>query len=134
MTIPVYHQLAVWKHGNVMAVRFGEHRILDELAVRNIGDELYAVAERADCPNVVLNFVGVVGVSSLMIGRLLLLQRRIISRGGKLKLCEIGPDLQEVVSSTKLDQIFDIWDTEQDALAAFGKTPTPATAVVADNP
>jgi len=117
--MPTYHHLGVWKQGDVLVVRFGEHRILDEPTVRKLGEELYGVAERADCHNLLLNFSSVVGLSSLMIGKLLMLQRTMESKGGKLKLCELGAELQEVVSSTKLDQVFDIWEGEQDALKAF---------------
>ena len=46
-----------------MIVRFGEHRILDEASVKKFADELFQVAERNDCQNVLLNFMGVVGLS-----------------------------------------------------------------------
>jgi anti-anti-sigma factor len=114
-----YHQLGVSKHGDVLVVRFGEHRILDEAVVNRIGNEFYNVADRADCHKLLLNFASVVGLSSLMVGKLLMLQRKMESKGGKLKLCDLGPELKEVVSSTKLDQILDIWDDEQDAVKAF---------------
>jgi anti-sigma B factor antagonist len=115
----VYRHLGVWKHGDVITVRFGEHRILDETTVRMLGDELYAVADRSDCHFLLLNFAGVVALSSLMVGKLLMLQRKMVSKGGKLKLCELGPELQDLVGGTKLDQIFDIWDSEPEALRAF---------------
>jgi anti-anti-sigma regulatory factor len=41
------------------------------------------------------------------------------SKGGKLNLCDLGPELKEFLISTKLDQILDIWDSEQDAVKAF---------------
>ena len=86
-----YRHLGVWKHGDVLSVRFGEHRILDEATVRMLGDELYAVADRPDCHHLLLNFASVVALSSLMVGKLLMLQRKMVSKGGKLKLCELGP-------------------------------------------
>lgn len=125
----VYRHLAVWKHGDVIAVRFGEHRILDEATVRLLGEELYAVADRPDCHHLLLNFAGVAGLSSLMVGKLLMLQRKMVSKGGKLKLCEFGPELQDLVSGTKLDQIFDIWESEPDALRAFSFSGAKASAV-----
>jgi anti-sigma B factor antagonist len=36
-----------------------------------------------------------------------------------LKLCCIRPEIYEVFSITKLDQQFDIKETQEDALAAF---------------
>ena len=38
----LYHHLGVWKHGNAIVVRFGDHQILDELTVKKITEELYA--------------------------------------------------------------------------------------------
>jgi anti-anti-sigma factor len=124
----IYHQLGVSKQGDVLVVRFGEHRILDEAVVNRIGNELYSVADRADCHNLLLNFASVVGLSSLMIGKLLMLQRKMESKGGKFKLCDLGPELQEVISTTKLDQILDVWDSEQDALGAFAYHTVPTVA------
>jgi len=115
MPTPIYHQLGVWKHGNVLVIRFGEHRILDELTVQKISDELYSVAERADCHHLLLNFGSVVGLSSLMLGKLLMLQRKLKGKGGSLRLCDVGPEIQEVFASTKLSEIFDIFDSEWDA-------------------
>ncbi|HEV3122339.1 MAG TPA: STAS domain-containing protein [Isosphaeraceae bacterium] len=38
---------------------------------------------------------------------------------GKLKLCCIHPDLLEVFRITRLDQVFEIFDEEQEALDKF---------------
>ena len=115
----IYRNLVVWKHGDVSVVRFGEHRILDELAVTKIIDELTEIADRADCQNLVLNFAGVVGLSSLMPGRLLTIQHTMAMQGGKLRLCGIEPEVQGVFSTTHLTHIFDIRETEDEAISAF---------------
>jgi anti-anti-sigma factor len=117
--MPVYHYLGVWKHGSALIVRFGEHRILDDITVEKIGVELYGVADRADCQHLILNLSGVVRLSSVMLGKLLMLQRKMAIKGGKLKLCEIEPEAQEVFASTKLSHILDIRESEADALNAL---------------
>jgi anti-sigma B factor antagonist len=110
----------VSKRGNVTLVRFGEHRILNEVAIDLIGDELYGVADRPDCCKLLLNFAGVEYLSSLMLGKLVMLKKKIESQGGKLKLCDIGPEIGEVFKTTSLDQVLDIRENEVDALKAFG--------------
>jgi anti-anti-sigma factor len=112
--------LGVRKHGVVMVIRFGEHRILDEASVKKFGDELFQVAERSDCKNVLLNFTGVDGLSSAMLGVLLMLRKKINEKQGKLKLCLVSPAIMEVFHATKLGKIFEILGTEQQALHAFG--------------
>ena len=125
----IYSHLGVWRQGNVTVVRFGEHRILDELAVKKISDELNEIADHVDCRNLVLNFASVVGLSSLMLGKLLMLQQKMILRGGMLNLCEIEPEVEEVFATTKLSHILDIRESEDDAIRAFASVihPSPAT-------
>jgi anti-anti-sigma factor len=117
--MPTYRHLGVWKHGDAIVVRFGEHRILDEAAVNKIAEELYGVADRADCRHLILDFSSVVGLSSLMLGKLLMLRKKMGAKGGGLILCDVGPEVQEVLSSTKLDQIVSIKDSEANALKAL---------------
>lgn len=115
----IYRHLGVWKHGEVIVVRFGEHRILDELTVKKIADELYAVADRSDCHHLVVDFSSVVGLSSVMLGKLLMLRKKLDAKGGKLILCDVGPEVQEVLAGTKLNQILEMKDSEADALTAL---------------
>ncbi len=114
------HYLGLRKQGEVMIVRFGEHSILDEACVKKFADELFQVADRADCQNVLLNFTGVVGLSSAMLGVMLMLRKKINQKRGKLKLCLVGTEIMDIFHATKLGQIFDILGTEQQGLKAFG--------------
>lgn len=116
---PIYHHLGVWKRGDVMIVRFGDHRILDEATVNLIGDELYSVADRPDCRHLLLNFAGVAGLSSLMLGKLLILRRKMAAKGGKLKLYDVEPEVQEVFAATELHHLLDIRGSETEALQAL---------------
>ena len=113
---PIYHHLGVWKHEDKTVVRFGDHRILDELTVKKISEELFAVAAGPKCHHLVVNFGSVYGLSTLMLGKLLLLRKLMAAKGGRLILCEIAPDIEYVFVETKLSQIFEIVDSEADAL------------------
>ena len=113
------HYLGLRKQGDVLVIRFGEHRILDELTVKKFGDELFQVADRPDCRNVLLNFFGVVGLSSAMLGIMLMLRKKMSQKPGKLKLCQVGPEIMDVFHATKLGQLFEILGTEQQGLKAF---------------
>jgi len=114
----VYHHLGVWTHEGKTVVRFGDHRILDELTVKMISDELFAVAAGAKCHHLIVNFTGVYGLSTLMLGKLLMLRKLVAGKNGKLILCEIPPDIECVFVETKLTHIFEIMDTEAEALKA----------------
>jgi anti-anti-sigma factor len=115
----IYHHLGVWKHGDAIVIRFGDHRILDEITVKQIADELYGVADREDCHHLVLDFSSVLGLTSLMLGKLLVLRKKMASKGGRLILCDITPEVEDVLNSTKLSEILEIADSEADALQAL---------------
>jgi anti-sigma B factor antagonist len=113
------HYLGVRNQGGVMVVRFGEHRILDELTIKKFGDELIRVADRDDCHDLLLNFIGVIGLSSVMLGIMLMLRKKMSLKPGRIKLCNVGPEIMDVFHATKLGQLFEILGAEQDALKAF---------------
>jgi len=115
----IYHHLGVWKHGDVVVVRFGDHQILDELKVKQIADELYGVADQADCRHLVLDFSSVLGLSTLMLGKLLVLRKKLASKDGKLVLCDLTPEVEDVLTTMKLNMILEIMDSEADALKAL---------------
>lgn len=102
-----------------MVVRFGEHRILDEMTVKKFGDELFQVAERPDCSKLLLNFTGVVGLCSAMLGMMLLLRKKMSHKPGKLKLCQVGPEIMDTFQATKLGQLFEVLGSEQQGIKAF---------------
>jgi anti-anti-sigma factor len=111
----IYHHLGVWTHGDTTVVRFGDHRILDELAVKKISDELFGVAAGLKCHHLIVDFTGVYALSTLMLGKLLMLRKLMAAKGGRLILCEIAPEVECVFVETKLTQILEIMDTEADA-------------------
>ena len=110
---------------NRACIRFGNHEILDESTVKKISDELIAVAERAKCRHLIVNFTSVRRLSTLMLGRLLMLRRITAAKGGRLILCEIGPDTEYVFVETRLILIFEIVDMEADALEGVSCPHTP---------
>jgi len=111
--------LVVRKHGSVTVIRFGAQRILDELTVKTLGDELFYAADRPDCHNLLLDFAGVVGLCSAMLGVMLLLRRKMSQKAGSIKLCQVGSEIIDVFMATKLGQLFEILDNEQQGLKAF---------------
>jgi anti-sigma B factor antagonist len=113
------HYLGLRKQGGVIVIRFGEHRILNELTIKKFGEELLYVADRPDCQNLLLNFTGVVGLSSAMLGIMLMLRKKMAQKSGKLRLCQVGPEIMDVFHATKLGQLFEILDNEQEGVKAF---------------
>jgi anti-sigma B factor antagonist len=117
-----YEQVVLRDRGDVLAVYFKPDSILDQQVIDRIGIEFDRVAlEAASCRKILLNFQHVKFMSSAMIGKLLVLNKRCTADKIKLKLSNVSPGLLEVFKITKLNKVFDIQSDEAAALAAFEK-------------
>ncbi len=107
----------------VLVVYFTEPKILTELEVQKVGSELIEAADAAAVQQkrLVLNFTGVSFMSSAMIGKLVLLNKKCKLDGIDLKLSDISGNVQEVFKIMKLHKVFDIYKTEEKALKSFDK-------------
>lgn len=106
--MPVSSRISLTNHEGVTVVRFFESRLFDDAIVREVGDQLMAALPAGAKTRFILDFSGVELVSSAMLGKLILLQRRIDAAGGKLRLCETGESVRSVFKSTNLDRLFAI--------------------------
>ena len=109
-----YRHLQLAKNADVVIARFVDQKLLDSLAVK-VGEEMLSVADQKDCFKLLLNFSGVDHVASAILSRLLTLNRKMNQKGGKLRVCEISPELRSVFAWTVLT----VSDTEAVALKAF---------------
>jgi anti-anti-sigma factor len=114
-----YRRLTVSDVGDVTVVRFVDRKILDELNIQELGQELFQLVEEDNKTRLLLNFQHVEFLSSAALGKLITLDKKVKAHGGKMKLSNIRPEIYEVFAITKLNKLFDIKDDEADALAAF---------------
>ena len=117
--MPVHRRVEVSEIGQVTVVRFVDRKILDTANIQELGDELSALVEEGESTTLLLNFTRVEFLSSAALNKLILLDRAVKKAGGRLKLCSLRPEIQEVFVITRLNQMFEIHDEEADALAAF---------------
>ena len=115
----VYRRIEVNEVRDISVVRFIDRKILDEAAIGELGEELFALVETENRGSVLLNFADVEFLSSAALGKLITLDKKVKAAGGKLRLCNIRPQIYEVFAITKLNNLFDIKDTEEEGLAAF---------------
>ncbi len=115
--------LRTQENEGVLVVSFTDSKILDEAKIQKIGSELIAAADTAAAAEkkMVLNFTGVDFMSSAMIGKLVLLNKKCKMDSVDLKLSDICGNVQEVFKIMKLNKVFDIYKTEDKALKAFSK-------------
>lgn len=100
-------------------IEFFDSSILDQSEIDSIGCELFAIADKSACSQVVVDLNNVEFLSSAMIGVFIRFKRRLRMNDSELKLCNARPELMEVLRLTKLDSVFDVYETRRDALSAF---------------
>jgi anti-anti-sigma factor len=70
----------------------------------------------------VLDFTGISQLSSEAIGNLIILNRNLSNRRGLMKLVGLAPEVWELFLNARLNRVFDIYDTRENALKSFAST------------
>ena len=112
-------RLRVRKEEGVVHVEFVDRNILDEANIQQIGDEISALIEAEVAPKLVISFSNVDHLSSAALGTLITINNKIRGKQGQLRLADIDPQIYEVFVITKLNRIFEIHDTVEDAVTSF---------------
>jgi anti-sigma B factor antagonist len=107
-------------HGDVAVVRLIDDRVMDLQRISRLGEELMSLADSQSPVKVVINMDNVRFLSSSAINKLIVLERRLSSNGGNLKLSNLRQEVEEVFNITQLSSVFDICPDEQQAIEAFG--------------
>ena len=70
---------------------------------------------------IVLNMNNVTFIDSAGLGTLVAAHHSAKTQGAGLKLCHLGAKFQEVLQITKLLTVFDVYNTEAEAVGSFSK-------------
>ena len=119
-----YRQIQVTTVDGITIVTFVQAKILSEKDVQVLGDELWALVDRDGCRLLVLDWAKIEFCSSAVIGKMVRLDKRVKDKKGELRLCCLKPEIREVFQITRLDQVFEIKDTRDEALASLRKKTT----------
>ncbi len=105
--------------GEVSMVRFLDRKIIDAANIQELGDELFALVEKEEKKNLVLNFATVEFLSSAALNKLIILDKKVKTAGGKMRLCNLRKEIYEVFAITRLNQVFEIKANENEAVAGL---------------
>lgn len=117
---PADSRLRVRKEKDVVHVEFIDRNILDEANIQQIGEEISAIVESEPKPKLLISFSNVDHLSSAALGTLITINSKVRAKGGQLRLANIDPQIHEVFVITKLNRLFQIHDTTEQAVASFG--------------
>ncbi len=118
MEQPASH-LIIKRAEGVSVVEFADRKILEELSIQEIGEELERLVESEPGIKLLLNFRNVDHLSSAALGMLITLNKKINERSGSLKLSDINRQIFEVFKITRLNRVFDIHENAEAALNVF---------------
>jgi anti-sigma B factor antagonist len=104
--------------GNVTIVRFVHPVILSGTTAEAVSDELCRLVDGEGRFRLILNFGNVRSLTSLMLGKLFTLNKKVQAASGRLAVCDLSPDLQELFEFTRLSTCLEIHADEQNARKA----------------
>ena len=113
--------LKIKRAGSVSVVEFADRKILEELSIQEIGEEVRRLAEAEPGAKLLLNFQNVDHLASAALGMLITLHKKVQERDGALKLSNINRQIFQVFRITRLNRVFDIHETAEQALESFGQ-------------
>jgi anti-sigma B factor antagonist len=92
-----------------------------------LGEESNALREKMKAvvaegkKQVVLNMDNITFIDSAGLGTLVAAHHSAKNLGASLRLCQLGTKFQEVLQITRLMTIFEVYNTEAEAIASFSK-------------
>ena len=113
-------RIRVLDQDGVMRIEFIDRNILDEANIQQIGDEISKLVDSQPQPKVLISFENVDHLSSAALGTLITINNKVKGKDGQLRLADIDPQIYEVFVITKLNKLFQIHDSAEQALASFG--------------
>ena len=89
-------------------VTFMDEKILSQEQIQQLQGSLMGLIEQVWSEKLILDFCNVKGLSSSVIGLLLVIRKKISKEKGRLQLRNISPTIYEVFKIMKMTEIFEI--------------------------
>ena len=115
----VQHPLSITSLKDITVVEFTNNKILDEANIEDIKNTVFGLIDQAAVPKLLLDFAHVDHMSSAALGTLINISNRVKEKNGQLRLANIKPQIYEVFVITKLNKLFRILNTRDEAAASF---------------
>lgn len=113
------HHLDVTQEGDITFCSFVDSKILDEAKVQQIGSELFALIDQDDVTKLVMDMHRIQFINSSMLGRLTMLENKSRKLAKPLVFCGIRPEVYDIFAITKLNLVYQIVPTIDEARQAI---------------
>lgn len=114
-----HRRLDVEQIGDVTVATLVDRKISDETDILLLGNELIALIEDEGRRKLIVDFVRVEYFSDIALNKLILVDKRMKTAKGHLRLCTLNPHLTETFAITRLNKVFDIRATRTEALVGM---------------
>ena len=112
-------KISIAYNADVVVITFADEKILDEIEIRAVEESINSVVKQKPSIKLVLDFCNVQFLSSSVLGTLIRLSKRVYEGKGQLRFCCINPKIYEIFTITRLDKVFDISESLDEAMASF---------------
>ncbi len=112
-------RLRVKRQHEATIVEFVDRNILDEANIQAIGEEIEVLIDAHPAPRLVISFANVDHLSSAALGRLISINNKVKGKSGQLRLANIDPQIYEVFVITRLNKLFQIHESTDEAVKSF---------------
>jgi anti-anti-sigma factor len=135
MSSELYHSLEKEEAANELTVvHFTGARVaLDEETLQGIRDQLLALADEPGQSELVLDFSNVQSISSMALGTLIRLRKKLLASGRGLAIRNLSPLVHEVFAVTRLDGILDARPAENAEPTSERRARLPSGVLVVDD-
>jgi anti-sigma B factor antagonist len=104
---------------DVLVAQFTCDKILDDVLVLRIGQQLLRLPEQAE-GKILLDFQGVEFMSSAMIGKIVVLSKTCRANKIELRMCNVPSSVTSVLNKRRLTSVFTICNSVGEALKDLG--------------
>jgi anti-sigma B factor antagonist len=112
-------RLRVKRVDNISHVEFVDRNILDEGNIQIISNEISELIDAEATPRLLISFANVEHLSSAALGALIKISVKTRAKQGQLRLANIDPQIYEVFVITRLNKLFQIHETTDEAMKSF---------------
>jgi len=112
-------RVMVYVNKGVTSLAIDELELTRQEDMDDFARQVSETIETLSRPNIVINFGSVRLICSRLLGHIIAINKRIMARGGKLKLAAVNPEIRKVFAITALDRQIKIYDSVEAATRSF---------------
>src|SRR4051812_17500846 len=93
--------------GDITIIRFKVRNLMDVEVIKTVFDEIYKLAAEIGRHRLILDVGGVEFLSSFVLGKLMMVKKKVETAGGRMVLCHVAPQIK-IIFQGPLKPLFDI--------------------------